>query len=110
MNLIKNDNEVFIACSEPVFQKGNEKKTQTAAGISAVIDDAGFKSDKAYIKHLAFIVESPDDAIISKLPDKIIRSRNPGAEKTVRYTAKHAVGKPISVPDDCELTTSIKAA
>jgi PAS domain-containing protein len=110
MNLIKNDNALFIPDIEPASQKGEGKTAQTAGGNSLVIDDTGFKIDEAYIKHLAFIVESPDDAIITQLPDDIIRSRNPGAEKMFGYGAKQAVGKPISIPDDCELTTSIKAA
>jgi PAS domain S-box-containing protein len=51
---------------------------------------------------LAAIIETSDDAIVSKTFDGIIRSWNTGAEKLFGYSATEAIGQPISliIPPD----------
>ncbi len=52
--------------------------------------------------HLAAIVQSSEDAIVSKTLDGVIRTWNKGAERVYGFTAAEAVGRPmlLVIPED----------
>jgi PAS domain S-box-containing protein len=58
---------------------------------------AASRSDDELRGHLAAVVASSDDAIISKTLDGIIRSWNAGAERMFGYSAEEVIGKHITI-------------
>ena len=55
------------------------------------------KRTEQVMRRLASVIESSDDAIVSKDLDGIIRTWNPGAERLFGYTAEEVIGKPITL-------------
>lgn len=58
---------------------------------------AATKPSDSAAAHLAAIVESSNDAIISLAPDGIILSWNPAAQRLYGYSAGEIIGQPISI-------------
>ena len=54
------------------------------------------KQAEARISHLAAIVESSNDAIVSITPDRIVLTWNSGAERVYGCSAAEATGKPMT--------------
>jgi PAS domain S-box-containing protein len=66
-------------------------------GVAFVLDLTERKRAEQAAEHLASIVESSDDAIVSKDLDGIIRTWNRGAERLFGYKAAEVIGRPITI-------------
>ena len=64
--------------------------------------EAELRDREQRLRYLAAIVESSDDAIVSKNLDGVITSWNRGAERIFGYTEGEAIGQPITIviPED----------
>ena len=66
-----------------------------AGGLNMLVDVTEQRHAERNRSHLSAIVESSDDAILSKTLEGIIQSWNKGAERVFGYTAEEAIGQPV---------------
>jgi PAS domain S-box-containing protein len=88
----------FIAQTRPL----HDDNGQRVGAVCAIVDTTGQKRDEEAAQRLAAIIESSDDAILSKDLNGVIMSWNRGAEQLFGYAAEEAVGKQAAflVPPD----------
>jgi PAS domain S-box-containing protein len=85
--------EELASCILEDSEAGVDKVTQS---ILDELPALRLKADKA-IGLLAAIVDSSDDAIVSKTLEGVITSWNAGAERLFGYAAEEAIGRHISI-------------
>jgi PAS domain S-box-containing protein len=74
-------------------------------GLASIVDVTERRENQLQLQRLAAIVQSSDDAIISKTLDGVVTSWNPGAVRLFGYTADEMIGQPIALLIPAERVT-----
>lgn len=83
----------FVPYPTPLFNA----EGQLAGAVSMLLDITERNRAEEVGRRLAAIVESSDDAIVSKTLGGIITTWNGAAERVFGYTAEEAIGQPIFI-------------
>ena len=96
------DSRMRLLGDDTVLEANRDVTQIKALNIQQSILMRELRESEQRLRWLASIVESSDDAIVSKNLDGIITSWNRGAERVFGYTAEEAVGQPITmvIPQD----------
>ena|GEM_PF-634382 len=81
------------------WPSGRQMTKKSDAGIARTPEqiEAALRESEQRLRWLASIIESSDDAIVSKNLDGVITSWNGGAERIFGYSASEAIGQPITI-------------
>jgi PAS domain S-box-containing protein len=95
-HICKDGREVIVESRHQLLDDGTVIEVNRDVTQRKQIEAALHESDEK-LRWLASIVQSSDDAIVSKNLDGIITSWNKGAERIFGYTSEEAVGQPITI-------------
>lgn len=83
----------FMAFPTPLYDASGE----IVGAVNMLLDTGERQRAERVSRRLASIVESSDDAIISKDLNGVIATFNKGAERLFGYSAEEIIGKPVTV-------------
>lgn len=83
----------FLAYPTPLWDDAG----RLTGAVNTLVDITDRKRAEYNAQRLAAIVESSDDAILSKDLNGVITTVNPGAERLFGYAADELIGKPITI-------------
>lgn len=94
-------NGAMISGVAEALRRAQTRVIETLNQIAAA--NARLRQKELSLTQYAAIIESSDDAIISKTLEGIITSWNGGAERMFGYTREEAQGRPVSflIPEQC---------
>jgi len=95
-HICKDGREVIVESRQQLLSDGTVIEVNRDVTDRKQIEDALYDREEQ-LQRLASIVQSSDDAIVSKNLDGIITSWNKGAERIFGYTAEEAIGQPITI-------------
>jgi PAS domain S-box-containing protein len=83
----------FLAYPTPLFDETGE----LIGAVNVLVDIEGPRQAERESLHYTAIVESSDDAILSKDLNGVITSWNLGAQRLFGYSADEAIGRPVTL-------------
>jgi PAS domain S-box-containing protein len=90
----------FIACPSPLFDASGT----LIGAVNTLVDiteryeaERRIRESEARYRGIAAIVESSEDAVLTKDLNGVITSWNHGAERLFGYTAEETIGKPVTM-------------
>ena len=95
-HICKDGREVIVESRQQLLSDGTViEVNRDVTGRKQI--EAALRESEQQLRWLASIVQSSDEAIVSKNLDGIITSWNKGAERVFGYAAEEAIGQPITI-------------